>query len=58
MRVKVNYKCIASYMSYLEMPDDLTYQEQIEWANNHISEAVVEDYEFLEDIEGSAEIVQ
>ena len=56
MKVKVNFKCIATYSSYMEIPDGLSLEEQVAWVNKHASEANIEDLEFLEDIHGSGVI--
>lgn len=48
-RLNVTVTCMAVYNSSIEVPDDMTLEEAIEYAKKHIDEIPIGEMEYISD---------
>lgn len=48
-RLNVTVTCMAVYNSAIEVPDDMTIEEAIEYAKEHINEIPIGELEYISD---------
>ena len=48
-RLNVTVTCMAVYNSAIEVPDDMTIEEAIEYAKEHIDEIPIGELEYISD---------
>ena len=47
--LNVTVQCMAVYNSSIEVPDDMTFEEAIEYAKNHLNEIPLGELEYVDD---------
>ncbi len=47
--LNVTVQCMAIYNSSIEVPDDMTFEEAIEYAKNHLNEIPLGELEYVDD---------
>lgn len=47
--LNVTVQCMAVYNSSIEVPDDMSLEEAIEYAKNHLDEIPLEELEYVSD---------
>lgn len=48
-RLNVTIQCMAVYNSSIEVPEEMTLEEAIEYAKNHLNEIPLEELEYVAD---------
>ena len=48
-RLNVTVQCMAVYNSSIEVPEELTFEEAIEYAKNHLDEIPLGELEYVSD---------
>lgn len=48
-RLNVTIQCMAVYNSSIEVPEEMTLEEAIEYAKNHLNEIPLEELEYVDD---------
>lgn len=47
--LNVTIQCMAVYNSSIEVPEEMTLEEAIEYAKNHLNEIPLEELEYVDD---------
>ena len=48
-KLNVTIQCMAVYNSSIEVPEEMTLEEAIEYAKNHLNEIPLEELEYVDD---------
>ena len=48
-RLNVTVQCVAVYNSSIEVPEEMTFEEAIEYAKNHLDEIPLGELEYVSD---------
>lgn len=48
-RLNVTVQCMAVYNSSIEVPEEMTFEEAIEYAKNHLNEIPLGELEYVSD---------